>query len=119
MRLVQGGLYDPSRDRPFPASGKLPKAARFDGARRFAVEISTDPLGIRAPHLERFLRFRPDPLSVKATSGFLGRTRVATLRFADGFIEAVERYLADARAREARLPRALERGAEATPILGA
>ena len=46
------------------------------------------------------MRFRPDLLSVKATSGFLGRTRVATLRFADGFIDAVERYLADARARE-------------------
>ena len=102
--LMTAGNYDAGRDRPYPAAGRLPKAARFDGKKRYAVEISTDPLGIPAPSLEGFMRFTPDLLSVKATAGFLGRTRVATLRFADGFIESVERYLDEARKREAASP---------------
>ncbi len=118
-RLTQDGIYDSSRDRPFPLSGKLPKAARFDGTQRFAVQISTDPVGLGPPHLETFLRFGPEPLSVKATSGFLSRTRVATLRFAEGFIEAVERYLEDARRREATLPRGLKRSTETASVPGA
>ena len=115
-RLTHIGAYDAGRDRPFPATGKLPKAARFDGTSRHAVDISTDPIGIRAPSLEAFLQFPPDPLSVKATAGFLSRTRVATLRFADGFIESVERYLDDARMREGVRSGNLERIPETASI---
>lgn len=100
--LVQGGIYDLGRDSQFPSQGKLPRAARFDGKHQYSVAISPDPIGTRPPHLEKFLSYRPEPLSVKATSGFLQRTRVATLRFADGFIDSVERYLEYAREREAR-----------------
>lgn len=93
-RLASPLAYDLRRDSGFPALGKAPKAARFDGKRRFAVRISTDPLGIRPPSLAEFLTDRDgqSPLSLKATLGFLSRTRRAKLRFEPGFIEAVERH---------------------------
>lgn len=93
-RLTAPGIYDAGRDLAFPLAGKAPRAARFDGKRRFEVRISTDPLGIRPPPLEQFLTDREGQaaLSLKATLGFLSRTRRAKLRFEPGFIEAVERH---------------------------
>ncbi len=93
QRLLDAGKYDVCRDRAYPRTGKMPRAARFDGDHRHAVEISPDPVGLRAPHLHDFLRFPTTALSVKATAGFRARTKVATLRFADGFIDAVDRHL--------------------------
>jgi DNA (cytosine-5)-methyltransferase 1 len=58
------------------------------------VNIGVDPLGIRPPHLASFLEHDGALLSPRATAGFLGRTRVAKLRFAPGFIAAVEAHLA-------------------------
>jgi len=104
-RLLDPGEYNQERDLPFPGSGKLPRAARFDGNRRFAVNIGPDPVGIRAEHLHTFLRYQGTDLSVKATAGFLSRTRVAKLRFADGFIDAVERHLARMSFEDANLPK--------------
>lgn len=93
-RLTTPGRYAGNRDRLFPAIGKAPRAARFDGRRRFAVDIGVDPVGRRPPPLADFLRFdEPVLLSAKATAGFLGRTRRARLRFEPGFIDAVERHL--------------------------
>jgi DNA (cytosine-5)-methyltransferase 1 len=94
-RLCTPGIYDTRRDREFPTASRPPRAARFDGRLRHAVTISTDPLGISPPPL---LRFMAEPasqelLSLKATAGFLSRTRRAKLRFAPGFILAVERHL--------------------------
>ncbi len=91
--MVQGG-YDTARDMTFPTQGKAPRAARFDGKQRFAVRIGTDPLGIRPPSLVDFLTDRTgqSPLSLRATLGFLGRTRRAKLRFEPGFIDAIERH---------------------------
>jgi DNA (cytosine-5)-methyltransferase 1 len=95
-RLAQPGSQRLGIDRPFAAEGKAPRAARFDGCRRHAVEIGCDPLGIAPPPLAQFLSPEPEqqPLSLKATRGFLERTRRAKLRFAPGFIAAVERHLA-------------------------
>lgn len=93
-RLSNPGQYDRSRDRLFPDSGKAPRAARFDGRARHSVSIGPDPLGVRPPALGEFLTDRAGqvPLSLKATVGFLGRTRRAKLRFEPGFIAAVERH---------------------------
>jgi DNA (cytosine-5)-methyltransferase 1 len=95
-RLADPGHYDTARDRNFPSAGKAPRAARFDGKRRFAVHIGTDPLGIRPKSIVEFMRDTSGQqlLSIKATAGFLGRTRRAKLRFEPGFIAAVERHLA-------------------------
>lgn len=94
QRLSRPGVYDASRDAPFPLSGKAPRAARFDGRRRHAVAIGADPVGIRPPPLAEFLTDHEgqSALSLKATLGFLGRTRRAKLRFEPGFIAAVERH---------------------------
>ena len=92
-RLLGPGQYDEDRDRPLPAAGTLPKAARFDGTRRHAVSIGPDPLGTRSKPLATFLRHAGEPLSPRATAGFLSRTREATLRFHPGFIATVEAHL--------------------------
>jgi DNA (cytosine-5)-methyltransferase 1 len=92
-RMRQPGCYDKKRDQPFSAVGKAPRAARFDGKNRFAVQISQDPVGTRAMPLAAFLSNAGDPLSLKAASGFLSRTRRAKLRFDPAFIQAVEYHI--------------------------
>jgi DNA (cytosine-5)-methyltransferase 1 len=94
QRINEPGAYDKVRDREFPDTGKAPRAARFDGKRRFAVDISVDPLGVRSPRLDKVMGSDYTLLSERATAGFLSRTRRAKLRFAPGFIEAVEQHLA-------------------------
>lgn len=95
QRLLVPGSYDDARDLAFPFYGKAPRAARFDGKRRHAVLIGTDPLGVAPPPLASFMRADEpqQPLSAKATAGFLGRAYRAKLRFEPGFIAAVEGHL--------------------------
>lgn len=95
QRLLVPGSYDDARDLAFPLTGKAPRAARFDGKRRHAVLIGTDPLGVSPPPLASFMRADEpqQPLSAKATAGFLGRAYRAKLRFEPGFIAAVEGHL--------------------------
>jgi DNA (cytosine-5)-methyltransferase 1 len=97
-RLENPGNYDSSASEfnlPFPATGKCPRAARFDGSQRFAVSISTDPLGIAPRPLIEFLHLQdaPELLSLKAVSGFYSRTQRAKLRFDPEFMNAVRRHL--------------------------
>ena len=94
-RLASPSVYRAEREEGFPLVGKAPRAARFDGRVRRAVRISADPLGIPPPPLAAFLgdAEQHQLLSVKATGGFLSRTRRARLRFEPGFIAAVERHL--------------------------
>lgn len=94
-RLLRPGSYDDRRDRPFAVAGTAPRAARFDGQARHSVQIGPDPVGMQPRPLTSFLVEGDERqlLSVKATLGFLNRTRRAKLRFAPGFIAAVERHL--------------------------
>jgi DNA (cytosine-5)-methyltransferase 1 len=92
-RLNTPGEFDPARCGDFPEAGKLPKAACGDRSGRCSVDIGTDPLGERPQHLSSFLKYEGAPLSAKATLGFYRRARAAKLRFAEGFLEAVERHL--------------------------
>lgn len=95
-RLSAPGFYDVQDQRmrgAFPAEGRAPRAARFDGDQRYAVAMSTDPLGLRPQPLASFLRGPLEPLSLKATKGFYGRTLRAKLRFDARFIEAVRAHL--------------------------
>lgn len=93
-RLIEPGEYDLKRDLPFPSDGKAPRAARFDGRSRFAVAIGPDPVGLQPPPLTDFLTDTQGQtlLSLKATLGFLSRTRRAKLRFEPGFIAAIENH---------------------------
>jgi DNA (cytosine-5)-methyltransferase 1 len=93
-RLAMPGDFDSTLDRPFPDKGKCPRAARFDGVRRTAVEISADPVGMRPPPLAEFLHAPLDPLSLRASQGFLNRTSESTsLLFKDEFLDRVEAYV--------------------------
>lgn len=92
--LAAPGTYDSGRDWQFPTTGKAPRSARFDGRKRFAAQIGSDPIGLRPPPLTDFLTDTEDQqlLSLKATLGFLGRKRRAKLRFEPGFIASVESH---------------------------
>lgn len=92
-RLIEPGTYDASRDGDLPANGRWPKAARFDGDRRYAVSINGYPRWDARPALTDFLKHRGKPLSARATRGFLSRTERATLRFADGFQDRLRDHL--------------------------
>jgi len=92
-RLAAPGQYEPSRDRAFPESGRWPRAARYDGARRTAVEIGAFPVWRARPSLAEFLEYPGKPLSRRATLGFLTRTERSSLRFADGFQDRVRAHL--------------------------
>ncbi|UOD28232.1 DNA cytosine methyltransferase [Massilia violaceinigra] len=93
-RLLNPGNYNKARDLPFADSGRVPRAARFDGNMRFGVDISTDPLGVRGPQLTEVMGDDFTLLSERATAGFLSRTQRATLKFQPGFIDAVIEHLA-------------------------
>lgn len=94
QRLMKPGKYDHARDDLFPDAGRLPRAARFDGEKRYAVEIGTDVVGLKPPTLKQFLEEPYSPLSHKAAAGFYARAKESTtkLRFADGFLEAVKTH---------------------------
>jgi DNA (cytosine-5)-methyltransferase 1 len=71
-----------------------PKAAWNMGDGRHEVDASEWPCVRPRTELHRFLQFQPEPLSVKATAGFLERTTRSSLRFPDGFLDNVREHLA-------------------------
>jgi DNA (cytosine-5)-methyltransferase 1 len=91
-RLAKPGVYDVGRDCDLPGN-RWPKAARFDGHRRYAVLINAFPQWHVRPALTAFLHHDGKPLSVRATQGFLSRTERAALRFADGFQDRLRGHL--------------------------
>jgi DNA (cytosine-5)-methyltransferase 1 len=92
-RLQKPGLFDEGRSRKFPDTGRWPRAARFDGSRRSAVEIGALPIWNERTPLHRFLRCPGTPLSARATKGFLSRTEVSSLRFPEGFLDILRAHL--------------------------
>jgi DNA (cytosine-5)-methyltransferase 1 len=92
-RLADPGQYEPSRDRELGKAGRWPRAARFDGSKRFEVEIGGYPVWKSRKALHQFLKFPADLLSTRATEGFLRRTEVSTLRSVDGFRERIRNHL--------------------------
>jgi DNA (cytosine-5)-methyltransferase 1 len=78
---------------PMKGHRHWPTAAWNVGHGRFSVGASEWPVRKPRPTLAEFLRHEPTLLSAKATSGFLSRTKVATLRFPPGFLSAIRRHL--------------------------
>lgn len=102
-RLQKPGEYDLRRDHEWPTKlGSFPRAARFDGKRRHAVEIGQFPVWKKRPPLHQFLRHEGTLLSVRATSGFLSRAEASSLRFVPGFLDAVRTHLDQMRRIEAQ-----------------
>ncbi len=91
--LTHPGCYDDHRDRPLSSDGRWPRAARFDGDMRKAVEIGSFPVWRERAQLAEFLLYEGKPLSARATRGFLSRTERSSLRFVPGFLERVRSHL--------------------------
>jgi DNA (cytosine-5)-methyltransferase 1 len=79
--------------RPLPRGARWPLAGFNIGTGRFSNTLSTWPKAVRRNPLQTFLSPDAEPLSRRATAGFLGRTRRAKLRFPPGFLEAIEAHL--------------------------
>jgi DNA (cytosine-5)-methyltransferase 1 len=94
-RLAELGMFDSARDRSILRNGRWPKAARFDGYQRFAVEIGMFPIWQERLPLARFLHYPGKPLSARATLGFLKRTERSTLRFPAGFQDRLRAHLSN------------------------
>jgi len=92
-RLAQPGFYFSDLDMPWPTRTAWPKAARYDGERRIAVNIGMHPVWKKRQPLHKFLRYEGDALSVRAAAGFLPRTQGSCLRFPPGFLDAVRAHL--------------------------
>jgi len=92
QRLRKPGNYDDALDRRISNGGAWPKAAWNLGDGRFASQATAWPVR-RAPRgLSEFLRYPTKPLSLKATSGFIARTRKSSLHFPAGFLDALGRH---------------------------
>jgi DNA (cytosine-5)-methyltransferase 1 len=92
-RLSDPGQYELGRDHELENARNWPRAARFNGTKRFEVKIGSYPVWKPRKPLHHFLKFPTHLLSSRATEGFLRRTELGTLRFVDGFRESVRRHL--------------------------
>jgi DNA (cytosine-5)-methyltransferase 1 len=70
-----------------------PIAAWGHRGKAYAVDVSRWPVRTQPQGLREFLRYPVAPLSYRAAAGFLSRAVVSGLRFEDGFIEDVRRYV--------------------------
>jgi len=91
-RLASPGAWDRALARPLEGGG-WPRAAASTRDGIVAVNVSSFPVAVERPHLAEFLRHPGALLSLRATAGFFGRTKVAKLRFPEGFLSAVENHL--------------------------
>lgn len=94
-RLAAPPGYDRGRDRLFLPGKGWPRAARFDGSARTEVVINAFPVWRARQPLHRFLAHPGEPLSERATAGFLARARTSSLRLiTDEFLARIEGHLA-------------------------
>ena len=100
-RLAEPGAPVEARRERLEHGRRWPTAAWNTGRGRFALGLSEWPLAAPAPNLDAFLLHPPKPLSIRATTGFLGRARRARLRFPAGFLETLEAHLEAMRRRAA------------------
>lgn len=92
-KLARPRAYDSSFDAPLRRSGAWPRAAwSVKGERRVSV-ASAWPVHTKRPSLVEFLKYPTEPLSAKATAGFLERAQRGSLSFPKGFLDRVQRHL--------------------------
>lgn len=92
-RLLEPQPFSDAGAAPLSPGSPWPRAAWNMGHGRFASSVSSWPVRRRTQHLDSFLRHPVELLSVKATAGFFGRTKTSSLRFPEGFLEAVGAHL--------------------------
>ncbi len=88
---------------PLPRGGAWPSAAWNVGAGRFSAPVSPWPRATKFEPIHAFLRYKPTPLSRRATEGFLSRLLASRLRHDAAFIAALKAHVKKASSNE--LPR--------------
>lgn len=92
-KLARPGAYDAANDPPLKRTGAWPRAAWSINKRRHVSRASAWPIVTKRPSLVDFLQFPTEPLSAKATAGFLERASRGSLNFPKGFLDRVRRHL--------------------------
>lgn len=92
-RLSSPEPYREALDCPLRRKKSWPRAAWNVGAGRYVSDASAFPVSYPCQDLDKFLRFPAEPLSIRATRGFLSRASTASLRFPNGFIDSLEAHL--------------------------
>jgi DNA (cytosine-5)-methyltransferase 1 len=92
-RLANPATFSAADRHPVARGMAWPKAAWGHSGRVFRADVSMWPSRVERPRLADFIRFPVKPLSARAASGFLKRARTSSLRFEDGFLEALERHI--------------------------
>jgi DNA (cytosine-5)-methyltransferase 1 len=85
-RLGCGDDHDTSLDNEMAADARWPRAAWGKKGERFSVDVSMWPVAHERPHLHEFLEYDTNPLSARATAGFLSRITNSTLRVPEDLI---------------------------------
>jgi DNA (cytosine-5)-methyltransferase 1 len=98
-RLRTPRPYDDAWDAVMREGAPWPKAAWGAHGRAYAANVSTWPVQQTYQHLAEFLRYRTTHLSERAAVGFRKRSKVSTLKFSPGFLEAVDAHIDRMRAR--------------------
>lgn len=92
-RLIRPGLYDASGDKPKESKARWPMAAWGEQGNTFVADnISEWPVDTELELLSDFLNYPGDKLSWRASAGFYKRATSSTLRFKEGFLEAVKAH---------------------------
>jgi DNA (cytosine-5)-methyltransferase 1 len=92
-RLRDPIKYQPILDANFSTARAWPDAAWNVCGVRYYANLSPFPIMPAAPDLFDFLRYPLDPLSIRATRGFLERTTRSSLRFPPGFLDVLRSHL--------------------------
>lgn len=92
-RLARPKAFSLEGTQPLIRKGAWPDAAWNVGEGRFTARISAWPSHTKVCPLAAFLKSPTKPLSSRAASGFLKRTKKGTLRFPPGFLDALGRHL--------------------------
>jgi DNA (cytosine-5)-methyltransferase 1 len=93
-QLRRPGTYEPVGETSLDGGTAWPQAAYNVGEGRVAVRVSKWPVALPAEHLEDFLEHsKLQPLSRKATAGFLSRFEASSLSRPVGFLHALRSHL--------------------------
>jgi DNA (cytosine-5)-methyltransferase 1 len=92
-RLLNPGKFRAPAGRLLPTGIAWPRAAWGHSGEVYPADVSMWPCRAIRPHLADFIQFPVKPLSARAASGFLRRARTSTLRFEDGFLDALEQHI--------------------------
>jgi DNA (cytosine-5)-methyltransferase 1 len=92
-RLMASDTYDGSHDPELVPERAWPRAAWGAEGEVREARVSGWPVRQTYQHLADFLEHPTQPLSKRATLGFLSRADRSSLRFRDGFLDAVRAHL--------------------------